>query len=115
MNKEVKLECCPEFDPKPLDGEMFEWENKKFIKDKVITFFYFPLNFGKIIRKLNKKIENVNAICPQWLCLSKHISKWKMILYLAVDKEIPDTENVFFPVDISAKFMRANSAKQVNG
>jgi hypothetical protein len=39
MNKE---ECCPKFDPNPWDGKILEWKNKKFIKDKVFTFFYMP-------------------------------------------------------------------------
>ena len=52
MNKE---ECCPKFEPKPWDGKIFEWKNKKFIKDKVFTIFYMPMNFGKVIVRLNEK------------------------------------------------------------
>ena len=43
--------CCPEFDPVPWDNRIFEWENKKFIKDSVFTLFYMPMNFSKIMRK----------------------------------------------------------------
>jgi len=92
--------CCPKFDPTPWDGKTFEWQNKPFIKDKVFTLFYMPMNFGSVITKLNKKIEKAGAKVPDWLCLSDHTSKWNMDLLLAVDKAIPDAENV----QLSGKF-----------
>ena len=42
-NKE--FDCCPPFDPKDWDNKTFEWKDKKFIKDKVFSIFYMPLNF----------------------------------------------------------------------
>jgi hypothetical protein len=87
-------ECCPKFDPTPWDDKIFEWDNKKFIKGKVFTFFYMPINFGSVITKLITKAEKVNGKIPNNLCLSDHTSKWNMDIYLAVDKEIPDAENV---------------------
>ena len=38
---------------------------------------------------------------PDWLCLSDHTSKWKMEVFLAVDKDIPEAENV----SLNGKFM----------
>jgi hypothetical protein len=87
-------ECCPPFDPAPWDDRIITWENKKFIKDKVCTIFYMPLNFGAAMRRLNKRVDNAGATVPDWLCLSDHTSKWNMDLFLAVDKEIPDTANI---------------------
>lgn len=92
--------CCPKFDPTPWDGKTFEWQNKMFIKDKVFTLFYMPVNFGSVITKMNKKIEKAGAKVPDWLCLSDHTSKWNMDLLLAVDKAVPDAENV----QLSGKF-----------
>ena len=86
-------ECCPKFDPEPWDGRIIEWEQKKFIKDKVFTLFYMPLNFGAVMKRLNAKVEKSNAGMPDWLCLSEHTSAWKMDIYLAVDKEVSDAEN----------------------
>jgi len=86
-------ECCPEFDPVPWDDKTFEWENKKFIKDKVCTLFYMPVNFGKVITKMLGKVTSAGAETPDWLCLSDHTSGWNMNLYLAVDKEIKGAEN----------------------
>jgi hypothetical protein len=94
MNNQVKsTECCPKFDPRPWDGKAFEWKGKKFIKDKVFTLFYMPINFGGVITKMMKKVEASGAKCQDWMCLSDHTSKWNMNLYVAVDKDVPDAEN----------------------
>ena len=94
-------ECCPRFDTKPWDGKIVEWKNKRFIKDKVFTVFYMPLNFGSVIKKLMKKVDAAGAKCSDWMGLSDHTSKWNMDLYLAVDKEVPNVENV----TLSGKFL----------
>ncbi len=94
-------ECCPKFDPTPWMERVFEWENKRFIKDRVRTFFYVPLNFGKVITRLMHMTEKNGVQVPDWLCLSDHTSKWNMDLYLAVDKEVPGMENV----QLSGKFL----------
>ena len=86
-------ECCPKFDPEPWDGKIIEWTDKKFVKDSVFTLFYIPINFGRVITRLNAKVDDAGASVPDWLCLSDHTSKWNMDLYLAVDKNIPDAEN----------------------
>jgi len=94
-------ECCPRFDPAPWDGKTFEWDNKKFIKDKVFTLFYIPLNFGSIITKISKKLANNNTRMLDGLCLCDSTSKWNMDIYFAVDKEIPGIENT----TMSGKFI----------
>ncbi|MEI6237891.1 MAG: hydrolase, partial [Candidatus Saccharibacteria bacterium] len=86
--------CCPKFKPKNWDQKEFEWQDKKFIKDSTKTFMYMPLNFGALMKRLQTKVDKADASTPDWLCLSDHISKWKMDVYLAVDKEIEDTDNV---------------------
>lgn len=94
MNVEkTNTECCPKFNPEPWDEKTFEWSNKKFIKDKVFTLFYMPVNFGQVIVRMMKKVESAGAKVPDWMCLSDHTSKWNMDLYLAADKEIPAAEN----------------------
>ena len=77
--------CCPEFKHTPWDEKVFEWRDKKFIKDSVFTIFHIPINFGSVIRRMNKKIEAASADVPDWLCLSDHTSKWNMDLYVAVE------------------------------
>lgn len=90
----VDEECCPKFNPKPWDGKVHEWKNKKFVKDKVFTLFFMPINFGGVIKRLIEKVEKADAKMPDWLCLSDHTSKFNMDIYLAVDKKIPDADNV---------------------
>lgn len=89
-----KEECCPKFDPKPWNGKTLEWKSKKFVKDHVFTFFYIPINFGFVIRKLMKLMDGSGAVNKEWMGLSDHTSKWNMDLYVAVDKEVTGAENV---------------------
>jgi hypothetical protein len=87
-------ECCPKFDPKNWEEKTHIWKNKKFVKDKVFTLFYMPINFGSVITKLFQKTQNANATVPDWLCLSDHTSMFNMDIYLAVDKEVENANNV---------------------
>lgn len=96
-----KDECCPKFNPEPWDDNTFEWSNKRFIKDRVFTLFYMPLNFGSVIKRMIGKLEKTGGTVPDWLCLSDHTSKWNMDLYVAVDKEIPEATNT----TLSGKYM----------
>jgi hypothetical protein len=95
MSSEMEApECCPRFDPTPWDSKVFDWNNKNFIKDSVTTQFYMPLNFGEVIVRMMGKVEKSGAQMPEWLCLSDHTSESNMDLYLAVDKEVKDAENI---------------------
>jgi hypothetical protein len=87
-------ECCPPFNPSDWDGKTIEWNGKKFIRDKVFTLLCMPMNFGSVMKRLDEKVRKAGAAMPDWLCLADHASKWSMHVYLAVDKEIPDAENV---------------------
>ncbi len=97
---ETNFECCSPFDPTPWDDQTFEWKDKLFIKDKVCTLFYMPMNFGKVMKRLNEKVTKAEAIMPDWICLSDHTSKWNMDIYLAVDRQVAEAENV----TLSGKF-----------
>ncbi len=90
---ETKPTCCPEFNPAPWDDKLIDWNNKRFIKDRVCTVFYMPMNFGQVMKRLNQKVSAAGATMPDWLCLSDHTSKWNMDLYLAVDKDVPGAKN----------------------
>lgn len=96
MSSSVKANeiCCPEFDPSPWDGKSFEWTDKKFIREKVSTFFFIPLNFGRKMKKLDQQVRNAGGTVSGNLCLSEHTSKWNMDLYLAVENEIHSAANV---------------------
>ena len=85
--------CCPEFNLAPWDDKILEWNNRKFVRDKVFTVFNIPVNFGRVMRRLDQKVRLAGATMPDWLCLSDHTSGWNMDVYLAVDKEVPGAEN----------------------
>lgn len=94
MNLQENLDpiCCPEFNPEPWENKLFEWKDKLFIKDRVCTAFYMPLNFGRVMKRLDKKIREANATVPDSMGLSDHTSKWNMDLLLAIDKKFEGVE-----------------------
>ena len=86
--------CCPPFEPALWDDRIIEWANKPFIKSHVLSFFFMPINFGGVMRKLDKLVTAAGAQVTDYLCLSDHTSKWNMDLYLAVDRNIPGADNM---------------------
>lgn len=100
-NPEPAEECCPRFDPDLWDCKVVEWAGKRFIKDSIYTFFYVPIRFGAVMARLDAKVRAAGASIPYGLALYDHKSKWKMDVYLSVDREVPGAENVA----ISGKFL----------
>jgi hypothetical protein len=100
MKPKEEPECCPPFDPVPWDDKIIEWKDKKFIKEKVCTFFFMPLNFGAVMKRVFKKVSEAGAKFQDNLGLSDHTSKWNMDLLIAVDTKIPGAENT----SLSGKF-----------
>ena len=87
-------DCCPKFDPAPWDGKTIEWKDKKFVKVKVFTLFHIPVNLGSAMAKLDAKIKAAGIQIPDFMGIADCSSKWSMDIYVAVDKELPDAENV---------------------
>ncbi|MFA4946731.1 MAG: hydrolase [Candidatus Micrarchaeia archaeon] len=92
MKKEAV--CCPPFDPKKWDNKTLDWRNRRFVKARVFTLFYMPVNFGSVMTRLVSKIEAAGARMPDALCLADHASMWGMDLFVGVDRKIPGVENV---------------------
>jgi len=94
MNEE-KI-CCPQFDPISWENKEIVWDNKMFIREETCSFFYFPLNMGSMMRKACGKMENAQASpeMSDWVMLSRDLSPWKGEHYLAVKKEVPNSNNV---------------------
>ena len=91
--QEIEEVCCPHINPEEWNDKILKWENKKFVKSSVRTLFSIPLNFGQVMKKLDVKIRETNAVIVDGICLADHTSRWNMDLYLAVDKDIPGYEN----------------------
>lgn len=101
-------ECCIKFDPTPWDNNEYSWENKKFIKDKVCTLFYMPINFGHVMKRIMSKVEKADVQTSDYICLSDHTSKWNMDLYLGVDKEVENANNVTLSGTFLSKVYEGN-------
>ncbi len=86
--------CCPPFNSAEWDNKSLKWDNKKFITARVFTFMYMPVNFGRVIAKLQRRAEEAGAKLEDYLCLSDHTSSWNMNILLAVDKEVKGAKNV---------------------
>lgn len=108
MENQPEAECCPKFDPTSWDQQRFTWNNKLFIKDKVSTFFFMPLNFGSVMKRMIGMIEATGSKMQDGLCLSDHVSKWKMDVYLAVEQEIAGAFNVKISGDFITKVYDGN-------
>ena len=92
LNKDSETGCCPRFDPEPWDEKQVQWEDKLFIKDRVKSFLHIPLNFGKVIVRNAEKIKAADALTPEPLMLSDENSLWGADIYIAVSKDVPDSQ-----------------------
>lgn len=95
MDKMMEDEiCCPRFEPGQWDGKTLDWQEKKFLKARVFTLFYFPVTLDKVMTTMDKVIQQAGATLLDGMALSEHTSLWNMDQYLAVDKEVAGANNV---------------------
>lgn len=96
MSETIKNEdiCCPEFHPEKWEKQNLHWENKRFVKDRVRTFFHMPLGFGRTMKRVLGRMEASNVNSPDWLCLCDHTSRWNMDVYVETDGKVANAENV---------------------
>ncbi len=94
LNQTKDTGCCSRFNPKPWDEKEIVWNDKLFIKDRVRSIFHIPINFGKIMIKNTKMIENADACSYDDVLLSDENSLWGADLYIGVTKEIETANNV---------------------
>ena len=88
--------CCPEFNPSGWDNKTHVWKDKPFIRDYVTQIMHIPLNMGKVITRMWSKIEHAEAKVPDkdFLMLAYDPSPWKSEIYMSVNKNVPNAENV---------------------
>ncbi len=82
--------CCPLFDPKPWDDKTITWDNKLFVKDRVISFLHIPLNFGAVMKRNVGAIEAGGAKSETMIVLSDENSLWGSDVYIEVTGIIPN-------------------------
>ena len=84
--------CCPRFNQEPWQEKEIKFNNKLFIKDHVNSLFHLPLNFGSVMKKNMKVIENAGAKTKDNLVLSDEKSSWGTDVYIEIEKKVPATE-----------------------
>ena len=90
--------CCPTFHPEKWDEKTHHWDQKKFIKASVPTFFHIPLPpmIGNRVTKMMKMAEDSENLASDReaiLLLFSDPSAFKSELYLSVENAVPDAEN----------------------
>ena len=85
-------ECCPRFDPEPWDGRELQWQEKRFVKDRVTGFLRIPLNFGSVMKRNMAQIEATGAVSATSLVLSDENSLWGSDVFIEVTGDVPGAE-----------------------
>jgi hypothetical protein len=86
--------CCPRFEAKKWDQQVFVFKDKPFVRAKTKSFMHIPLNFGGMMKKTWKMIEDAGADTDEFLMLSHDPSLWQGEHYIAVSKEVPGADNI---------------------
>jgi hypothetical protein len=92
MNEQAETGCCPRFNPEPWQEKEITFNDKLFVKDHVRSFMHIPLNFGQVMVRNKKKIDEASANTPEPLVLSDEKSLWGADVYIAVSREVPGAE-----------------------
>lgn len=92
--KDSEVTCCEKFNPKKYDKKKVIWKGKLFVKDKVYSFFHIPLNFGSVMKRNMKKLEDANAIPKEKLVLSDEKSLFYSNVYINTKKVVPKVHDV---------------------
>ncbi|MGO9107755.1 MAG: hydrolase [Thermoguttaceae bacterium] len=89
MSTTNAVECCPRFNPEPWDDKTIPWENKRFVKDRVVSILHMPLNFGAVMKRNVRAIEAAGGIAADMIVLADENSLWGADVYIEVTKDIP--------------------------
>jgi hypothetical protein len=86
--------CCPIFDPAPWDGQVFEFKDKPFIRDRTVSFVHIPLNMGRVMKRMNEAARDGDAAAEDFILLSEETSPWHADQYYAVSEDYATKEVV---------------------
>lgn len=94
MNMDIsETGCCPKFNPEAWNEKVFQFNNLIFVKAKTRSFFYIPLNMGKVMSSVMSIINKAQAEVPdRYLILSHDVSPWRCEHYFLVTKEVKGME-----------------------
>ena len=106
LYEESETGCCLRFNPEPWDEKEITFQDRLFVKDHVRSFFHIPLNFGKVMVRNMERISEAKALPKEPLLLSDEKSLWGSDIYIAVEKEIPETQKMSAETKGAHKFAR---------
>jgi hypothetical protein len=89
MSTNEAAECCPRFTPAPWDGKELQWQDRRFVKDRVRSFLHVPLNFGAVMRRNVGRIAAAGACAEGMVVLSDENSLWGADVYIEVARDVP--------------------------
>lgn len=89
MSAEKDGICCPRFDPAPWQEQVITWKDKLFARDRVRAILHVPLNFGLVVRRNMKLLEEAGAVDERAIMLTDERSPWTSDLYIELLKEAP--------------------------
>ncbi len=83
--------CCPDVDLERWDGKTHIWKDKLFLQDNTIQFMHIPLNMGRVVTRMMKKVEEASAATElgDFLMLAYDPSPWKSEIHVSVTKDVP--------------------------
>lgn len=81
--------CCPKFDPAPWDEKEIQWQDKRFVKDRVRSILHIPLNFGAVMKRSMARIDAAGAASDTNVVLSDENSLWGADVYIEAAKDVP--------------------------
>lgn len=84
--------CCARFDPAPWDEKKIIWERKRFARDSIRSILHIPINFGAVMTRLHRAVEDAGAYPEEPLWISDEVSPWRSDVYFAVDRDVPGAE-----------------------
>ena len=97
QNVKNETGCCPRFDPQLWDEKGISFDNKLFVKDHVTSFLHIPVNFGKVMTRNMQKIQGNDAMSQEQIILCDENSMWGSDVYIAVAKDVADSEMANIP------------------
>jgi hypothetical protein len=86
--------CCKRFNPEPWQDREVRLKDKLFLMDSVKSVFHIPINFGAVMKKNMEKIAAAGALTEMPLMLSDEKSMWGSDIYIAVSKDVPNSNMV---------------------
>ena len=89
MSTKQPDECCPRFEPDGWDEKVITWNEKRFLRDRVVSFLHIPLNFGAVMTRSMAAIDAAGAAPDEMVILSDENSLWGADVYVAISKDMP--------------------------